>query len=196
VFRVLYRGRAIPKIGLGVALVVSCALAAAADVKSSASAEPDLRAIVKDASSAQLLGKVLFQDTLALISASHCVSRVAIVTPAKPACDANLVAQVADTLRTPQHLEKYAVLIQRAFNDSLWKGPGGTQLQQNFDLIWRVSVMLYESTLHSSVGRLYTCEPDGSEDGLRCRDELQRVEVVPIPADVEILSDRHQPTSG
>jgi hypothetical protein len=139
---------------------------------------------------------VLFQDTLALISASHCVSRVALVTPAKPACDESLVAQVADTLRTPQNLQKYTLLIQKAFDDSLWKGSGGTQLQQNFDLIWRVSVMLYESTLHSSIGRVYTCEPDDSLDGLSCRDELQRVQVVPIPAQVEILADRHQAISG
>jgi len=110
--------------------------------------------------------------------------------------DNSAVGQVARTLLAHQPLDKYLWLIRRAYDDSLWRGGDRARIAQHFSLIWRTSIMLYESSLAASPTRVRVCTPDDSGDGFDCRDELERAKVVPIPAQMPILGAQHLPNIG
>jgi hypothetical protein len=105
------------------------------------------------------------------------------------------MAQLAGTLWTHQRLEKYQTLIQQAFGDSLWNAAAAPQLERNSELIWRISIALYESTFDASPGRIYTCEPNGSDE-FDCHNEFEPASIVPIPTQVTpAVSVKNQPDS-
>jgi hypothetical protein len=167
------------------------------------------------------LGKALFRDTLAAISDSACAASIATApaqaTPGQ-SCGQDSAAQLAGSLWTRERLEKYQDLIQRAFDASLWRkaadlrsageapvaadsrrgadlrSVADQQAEQGLQLIWRVSIALYESTLEASQGQIYTCQFNGSEE-FDCRSESDPAIMVPIPALTPALKLQEQPDS-
>jgi hypothetical protein len=93
-------------------------------------------------------------------------------------------------------LDKYLWLIRQAYDDALWKGGDRARIEQHFPLIWRTSIMLYESTLNASPHRVRVCTPGTDGESFDCRDEIERAKVVPIPAQAPLLGLLHQPNVG
>jgi len=157
-----------------------------------------LGGFVKDPALARVLGETLFRDTVEVMSNS---SVVAAIEPAAPATadssrDNSAAGRVARTVLAHRTLDKYLWLIRRAYNDELWKGGDRARIEQHFPLIWRTSIMLYESTLSASPHRVRVCTPTGDEDNFDCHDELSHTRIIPIPADAPLLVSRHQPNMG
>jgi hypothetical protein len=184
---------------LATVLIVSSALlTAAADAKTSAKPpypRSALGGFVKDAALAKVLGKTLFRDTVEVMSALPTPMPVAPPDSGAPDHfrDNSAVGQVARTLLAHESLDKYLWLIRQAYDDSLWRGGDRASIEQHFALIWRTSIILYESSLDASPTRVRVCTPDDSGDGFDCRDELERAKVVPIPSPTPNLGVQRQP---
>jgi hypothetical protein len=186
---------------LALLLITSSMATALAHAK--ALAEPALPrtalgGFVKDEALAKVLGQTLFRDTVDVMSAYP--ASVPAATPGSsardPFHDNSAVGQVARTLLAHQPLERYLWLIRQAYDDSLWRGGDRAGIEQHFSLIWRTSIMLYESSLDASPARVRVCTPDDSGDGFDCRDELERAKVVPIPSQMPVLGLQRQPNMG
>jgi hypothetical protein len=81
----------------------------------------------------------------------------------------------------------YFWLIRQAFDDTLWNASradagtsdgervslpaGSTQLEQNFPLFWRISIMLYEATLPTTLDAFHSCMLDGQAHPSTCYGE-------------------------
>jgi hypothetical protein len=148
-------------------------------------------AFIKDPALARVLGETLFKDTVAVMSDSP--------TP-PPASDAafdkSAVGQVARTVLASRSLDKYLWLIRRSFDDTLWKGGDRARIEQHFPLIWRTSILLYESTLDASPQRVRVCAPTDDVDVFDCRDQVDRAKIVPIPAQAPLLGQGNSPQIG
>jgi hypothetical protein len=184
-----------------------------------------LGGFIKDRALARVLGEMLFQDTVAVMSdlsvqlsptsppsaASPSATALATGTPPAagtstaattaattpdPSRDNSAAGQVARTVLAHRTLDKYLWLIQQAYADTLWRGGDRARIEQHFPLIWRTSIMLYEATLNASPHRVRVCTPADDGDGFDCRDEIERAKIVPIPAQAPIIGGLHQPTIG
>jgi hypothetical protein len=172
-------------------------------------AAPGLRVVgalggfVKDKAFARILGETLFRDTVEVMSDSAALSTVAngpdtgaqTRDTARPH-DNSAVGQVARAVLAHRTLDKYLWLIRQAYDDSLWKGGDRALIEQHFPLIWRTSIMMYESTLGASPHRVRVCTPSAELEEFDCHDELERAKMVPIPAQAPLLSVQHQPNMG
>jgi len=159
---------------------------------------------VKEPALAVLLGEALFRDTVDLMSAFPDTARAS-ATQSAPAApgkgeelrDNSAVGRVARNLLTHQRLDKYLWLIRRAYASSLWGGGDRAQIERHFPLIWRTSILLYESSLQASPNRVRVCTPDDNGgDEFDCHDDLERARVVPIPVQMPLLGLQHQPNIG
>lgn len=150
-----------------------------------------LGGFVKDPTLARILGETLFKDTVDVMSGSP---------PLPPVSDAvfdkSAVGQVARTVLASRSLDKYLWLIRRSFDDTLWKGGDRARIEQHFPLIWRTSILLYESTLNASPHRVRVCAPTDEVDVFDCRDEIDRAKIVPIPAQAPMLGQGNRPEIG
>src|SRR6267142_1712939 len=110
---------------------------------------------VKDRALARVLGEMLFRDTVDVMSDVSIPPAVAAPTPGAPEQfrDNSAAGHVARTVLAHQSLDKYLWLIHQAYDDALWKGGDRARIEQHFPLIWRTSIMLYESTLNASPHR-------------------------------------------
>ncbi len=146
---------------------------------------------VKDPAMARILGETLFKDTVDVMSGSP---------PPPPVSDAafdkSAVGQVARTVLASRSLDKYLWLIRRSFDDTLWKGGDRARIEQHFPLIWRTSILLYESTLNASPHRVRVCAPTDDVDVFDCRDEVDRAKIVPIPAQAPMLGQGNRAQTG
>jgi hypothetical protein len=154
-----------------------------------------LGGFVKDKALAKVLGETLFKDTVDVMAAFPTGGAVGATAP-DSSHDNSAVGQVARTLLAHRPLDKYLWLIRQAYDDSLWRGGDRARIAQHFSLIWRTSIMMYESSLDASPTRARVCTPDDSGDGFDCRDEIERVKVVPIPSQMSILGSQDQPNRG
>jgi hypothetical protein len=157
-----------------------------------------LGGFVKDAALAKVLGETLFRDTVDVMSAfpASVPAAPASSSATDPSHDNSAVGEVARTLLAHRPLDKYLWLIRQAYDDSLWRGGDRARIEQHFALIWRTSIMLYESGLDAGPTRVRVCTPDDSGDGFDCRDELERAKVVPIPSQMPVLGLQRQPNMG
>jgi hypothetical protein len=190
-------------VGASVLFLFICSLMIAADNVNAAPTKPTfprtaLGGFVKDRALARVLGETLFRDTVDVMSDSS-IPR-AVNAPASGASgqfrDNSAAGQVARTVLAHQSLDKYLWLIQQAYDDSLWKGGDRARIEQHFPLIWRTSIMLYESTLNASPHRVRVCAPADDGESFDCRDEIERAKVVPIPAQAPLLGLLHAPNVG
>jgi hypothetical protein len=110
--------------------------------------------------------------------------------------DNSAAGQVARTVLAHQSLDKYLWLIRQAYDDSLWKGGDRARIDQHIPLIWRTSIMLYESTLNASPHRVRVCTPAADGESFDCRDEVERAKIVPIPAQAPLLGPPYQSNAG
>jgi hypothetical protein len=78
----------------------------------------------------------------------------------------------------------------------MWKGGDRALIEQHFPLIWRTSIMVYESTLGASPHRVRICTPGADGEDFDCHDEVERARMVPIPAQAPLLGKQHQPNMG
>jgi len=192
---------AVLKTGMFAGLLLLLATAA-----SGYSRAPDakLNGIVKDPKWAQVLGEALFWETVSELQA--------------PGEKPTEVAQVTQALLSHRAPEKYMWLIRQAFDESLWRGSGYSQVERNFPLIWKVSIGLYEQTLDpisspgpgadseplggsdaradSDTPPLRVCQPNGREDEFDCTNELAPTRMVPIPQPGYVLGLQTEPTIG
>jgi len=157
--------------------------------------------LVRDVALAKVLGETLFRDTAEVIAQSPLQFQVADlggstapVPGSGPKSDLN--AQVARALLLHRPIDKYLWLIQRAFDESLWKGSDGERLQRNFPLIWRAAITLYESTLGAEQARVRICAPTDTIDEFACMDKREPARIVPIPAEAPSLLDPEQANNG
>ncbi len=165
-----------------IAFLFAAAPALATQSTRSASSRSALGGFVKDAALARVLGEALFKDTVDVMSDSP------VPPPAAAAsADNSAVGQVARTVLAHRSLDKYLWLIRRSFDDSLWKGGDRSRIEQHFPLIWRTSILLYESTLDASPHRVRVCTPTDDVEVFDCRDELDRAKIVPIPVQAPML---------
>jgi len=157
-----------------------------------------LGGFVRDRALARVLGELLFQDTVDVMS-DPAVSPAA-AAPASGTLeqfhDNSAAGRVARTVLAHQSLDKYLWLIRQAYDDALWKGGDRERIEQHFPLIWRTSIMLYESTLNASPHRVRVCTPARDGESFDCRDEIERAKIVPIPAQAPLLGLLHQPILG
>ena len=182
-------------------LCISSLMIAAADATAAATkpAFPPtaLGGFVKDRALARVLGETLFRDTVDVMSDSSIPGAAAAPTPGPGQFRDNSAAgQVARTVLAHQSLDKYLWLIQQAYDDALWKGGDRARIEQHFPLIWRTSIMLYESTLNASPHRVRVCTPATDGESFDCRDQIERAKIVPIPAQAPLLGLLHQPNEG
>ncbi len=181
--------------GVPVRLVLLwCAFLTPVVAKTPSQATPPHSALggfVKDAALARVLGETLFKDTVDVMSDAP-------PPPPSPAAasDNSAVGQVARTVLASRSLDKYLWLIRRSFDDSLWKGGDRARIEQHFPLIWRTSILLYESTLNASPQRVRVCSPTDDVDTFDCRDEIERAKIVPIPAQAPMLVNVKHPQTG
>lgn len=110
--------------------------------------------------------------------------------------DNSAVGQVARAVLAHESLDKYLWLIRQAYDDSMWRGGDRARIEQHFPLIWRTSIMLYESALNASPHRVRVCTPTEHEEDFDCRDEIERTTIVPIPSQAPLLALRNQPNIG
>jgi hypothetical protein len=183
---------------------------------------PELTPFVKNEMWVQLLGRTLFWDSIDVMADMPLGARTAetsSVTPSRPATSGVPpgraessgfepsgseatgtapagIARVVKTLLAHRALDKYLWLIQQGFDDSLWKGGDRSRVEQNFPLIFRISLMLYESGLESGTARLRVCQPQEPGDGLECTDETAPTRVVPIPSHTPLFGNQDQPQTG
>jgi hypothetical protein len=178
-------------------LMIAAANGTAAPTKPT-SARTALGGFVKDSALARVLGETLFRDTVDVMSDSSVSPAVAAPTGgnAEQFRDNSAAGQVARTVLAHESLDKYLWLIRQAYDDSLWKGGNRARIEQHFPLIWRTSIMLYESTLNASPHRVRVCSPAIDGESFDCRDELERAKMVPIPAQAPLLGLLHQPNVG
>jgi hypothetical protein len=157
-----------------------------------------LGGFVKDIALARVLGETLFRDTAEVMSDSANLSATAAPGPtaAGQYHDNSAVGQVARTVLAHRSLDKYLWLIRRAYDDSMWKGGDRTLIEQHFPLIWRTSILLYESTLGASPHRVRVCIPTADSEEFDCHDELTRPRMIPIPAQPPFLLLPHQSNIG
>lgn len=193
-FRRLFAGSPASS-GLAVAWVICFATLAAPAQATSPAKSPASRSalggFVKDAALARVLGETLFQDTVDVMSDSSELEPVS--TGNGAVTDNSAVGRVARKVLANRSLDKYLWLIRQAYSDELWKGGDRERIAQHFPLIWRTSIMLYESTLNASPDRVRVCSPgEHSDDDFDCRDEIQRARVVPIPSQMPLLLHPHQ----
>jgi len=149
-----------------------------------------LGGFVKDRALARLLGETLFRDTVEVMSDSATLATIAVPGPAPdPGTyrDNSAVGQVARAVLARRSLDKYLWLIRRAYDDSMWRGGDRARIEQHFPLIWRASIMLYESTLSASPHRVRVCRPTDESEEFDCHDEIGRARMIPIPAQMPIL---------
>ncbi len=148
-----------------------------------------LGGFVKDIALARILGETLFRDTVDVMSDS--ANLPATAAPGTAAAgqyhDNSAVAQVARAVLAQRSLDKYLWLIRRAYDDSMWKGGDRTLIEQHFPLVWRTSILLYESTLGASPHRVRICIPTADSEDFDCHDELARPRMIPIPAQAPLL---------
>jgi hypothetical protein len=157
-----------------------------------------LGGFVKDSGLARVLGETLFRDTVDVMSDSSIPPAVAAPSSGvtEQFRDNSAAGRVARTVLAHQSLDKYLWLIRQAYDDSLWKGGDRARIEQHFPLIWRTSIMLYESTLNASPHRVRVCSPATDGESFECRDEIARAKIVPIPAQAPLLGLLHQPNVG
>jgi hypothetical protein len=157
-----------------------------------------LGGFVKDTALARVLGETLFRDTVDVMSDPSILPAAAAETSgaAEQFHDNSAAGQVARTVLAHQSLDKYLWLIRQAYDDSLWKGGDRVRIEQHFALIWRTSIMLYESTQNASPNRVRVCTPAADGESFDCRDEIERAKIVPIPAQAPLLGLLHQPNVG
>jgi hypothetical protein len=157
-----------------------------------------LGGFVKDRALARLLGEMLFRDTVDVMSDVSIPPAAAAPTPGAPEQfrDNSAAGHVARTVLAHQSLDKYLWLIHQAYDDALWKGGDRARIEQHFPLIWRTSIMLYESTLNATPHRVRVCTPAADGESFDCRDEIERAKIVPIPAQAPLLGLLHQPNVG
>ena len=157
-----------------------------------------LGGFVKDRALARLLGETLFRDTVEVMSDSATLSTVALPVPgpnaAGPYHDNSAVGQVARAVLASHSLDKYLWLIRRSYDDSMWRGGDRDLIEQHFPLIWRTSILLYESTLSASPHRVRVCAPTGEAEEFDCHDEIGHARMVPIPTQAPLLI-RHRPVN-
>jgi hypothetical protein len=201
-FQRSFAGRPVQLAGvLALLLIASSVATAVAHAKTLAKPpfpRTALGGFVKDEALAKVLGETLFRDTVDVMSAFP-ASGIAVApgsSASDPSHDNSAVGQVARTLLAHQPLDKYLWLIRQAYDDSLWRGGDRARIEQHFSLIWRTSIMLYESSLNASPTRVRVCTPDDSGDGFDCRDELERAKVVPIPSQMPVFGLQRQPNMG
>src|SRR5690349_9561142 len=131
--------------------------------KGSATRATALGGFVKDKALARLLGETLFRDTVEVMSDSATVSAMAAAgsaaAPDGQYRDNSAVGQVARAVLAHRTLDKYLWLIRQAYDDSMWRGGDRARIEQHFPLIWRTSILLYESTLGASPHRVRVCIP-------------------------------------
>ena len=151
----------------------------------------ELGGFVKDVALARVLGETLFRDTVEVMSESP-----APPPPSESVTDNSAVGQVARTVLAHRSLDKYLWLIRNAFDDQLWKGGDRARIESHFPLIWRTSILLYESTLDASPHRVRVCTPTAEQDVFDCRDELSRPKLIPIPAQAPLLQRTDEPVIG
>jgi hypothetical protein len=186
---------------LGAAVIFFCITAATMTSVANATVArarpaPALGGFVKDKVLASVLGETLFRDTLEVMSDSGVASAVAAPVSGAGGSfrDNSAAGQVARAVLAHRSLDKYLWLIRRAYDDALWKGGDRARIEAHFPLIWRTSIMLYESTLEASPHRVHVCAPTGDPDNFDCHDELGRAKIVPIPAAMPLPD--HQPNMG
>jgi hypothetical protein len=157
-----------------------------------------LGGFVKDTALARVLGETLFRDTVDVMSDPSISPAAAAPTSgaAEQFHDNSAAGQVARTVLAHESLDKYLWLIRQAYDDSLWKGGDRARIEQHFALIWRTSIMLYESTLNAISHRVRVCTPAADGESFDCRDEIERAKIVPIPAQAPLLGLLHQPNVG
>ena len=153
---------------------------------------------VKDKALARVLGETLFRDTVDVMSDPELAPVKVTPSTATPGqfSDNSVVGQVARTVLAHQTIDKYVWLIRQAYDDALWKGGDRARMEQHFPLIWRTSIMLYESTLNASPHRVRVCTPAENGDSFDCRDEIERARIVPIPAQAPLIGAHTQPNIG
>ena len=157
-----------------------------------------LGGFVKDRALATLLGETLFRDTVEVMSDSAALSGVSTAASSGPEQfrDNSAAGRVARVVLARRSLDKYLWFIHQAYDDTLWKGGDRMRIEQHFPLIWRTSIMLYESTLNASPHRVRVCTPGTPGDDFDCRDEIARAKVIPIPGATSLLIRPHQPNIG
>jgi hypothetical protein len=177
--------------------LIGAAKATAAPTKPALS-RTALGGFVKDRALARVLGEMLFRDTVDVMSDVSIPPAVAAATPGAPEQfrDNSAVGRVARTVLAHQSLDKYLWLIHQAYDDALWKGGDRARIEQHFPLIWRTSIMLYESTLNASPHRVRVCTPAADGESFDCRDEIERAKIIPIPAQAPLLGLLHQANVG
>src|SRR5262249_38149722 len=89
---------------------------------------------------------------------------------------------VADLLLQRRPIERYAGLIEKAFDESLWKGSDRNQMRRNFPLLLRASLQMYQSVQQSDAARLRVCLPGTEMDAFDCQDQTELVVPLPIPS--------------
>jgi hypothetical protein len=190
-------------VGACVSFLCICSLMIAGAEATAAPAKPTfagaaLGGFVKDRALARVLGETLFRDTVDVMSDASIPRAVSTPTSSAPGQfhDNSAAGQVARTVLAHQSLDKYLWLIQQAYDDALWKGGDRARIEQHFPLIWRTSIMLYESTLNASPHRVRVCTPADDGESFDCRDEIERAKVVPIPTQAPLLAPLHQPNVG
>jgi hypothetical protein len=178
-------------------LCISGLMMEMAEAGTSAVTTSALGGFVKDKALARVLGETLFRDTVDIMSDSS-IPPVAAAPVAAPGQihDNSAAGQVARTVLAHASLDKYLWLIRQAYDDSLWKGGDRARIEQHFPLIWRTSIMLYESTLNANPHRVRRCTPAADGESFDCRDEIERARIVPIPAQAPLIGALHQPNMG
>ncbi len=132
--------------------------------------------LIKDPRWAAVLGAMLFRDASWALAAPGAVSGAA-------GLDATRADQyVAELLLQRRPIERYAGLIEKAFDESLWKGADRSQMRRNFPLLLRASLQMYQSVQQSEAARLRICLPGTQLEAFDCQDETELVVPLPIPS--------------
>lgn len=142
---------------------------------------------VKDEALARALGETLLRDTIAVITelpATPATSEPPAPTPGSPrsARETAMAETAARALLAHRSIDPYLWLIQRAFDESLWKGHDPSKVERNFPVIWRIAVRRYESSSSPDPSLLRVCTPTETEDDFTCEDDDRPASIVPIPA--------------
>jgi hypothetical protein len=183
---------------LGISLLITFLFDATPAGAQSIAPRAGLGGIVKDEAWAQLLGQTLLWDTIEVVCDAESATPINAPIPESARGPGRLStsAQAVRTLLAHRPLEKYLWLIERAFDESVWKGSDRTRVEQNFALIWRVSLMLYESKLDSGAVRLRVCQPKPSGDDFECADVADPAIVVPIPSQTPLFGRQGEAVVG
>jgi len=151
---------------------------------------PTHGSLIKDARWAAVLGAMLFRDTSRALVAPGALDGAAQL-------DASGLDQyIASLILARRPIEQYQGLIEKAFDETLWKSADPERLRRSFPVIWRLSLWMYQAAEQRQAPRLRVCLPGNEVDAFDCHDESEPVVPLPIPSQGPQPVWQEQPITG